>query len=270
MTFTDNKIYISLAARNSISSSSGGFNSLKKKRRVIYPTRSGYKLSGFLRDYDFNYESPKKASISWTSPKSEEHLEFDLTPTDGAFSATSLLENVVFEKVKVSNKKGCDDCHHLSVNNVDEGSAAQPGSARMSDWENRDTDLCETDDDEDAQWMNFLALRKIGRADFEVQKFDDSGFGSQLFANLSAIEKNVDSSRAYDDDESFDNCFNEELEQRVAVELPNLHKQDFQPTYLKDINDTSLHNTNYAQTKSFEKKLYQVWTKKRNSETLCN
>lgn len=256
MTFTDNKIYISLAARNSISSTSGGYNSLKKKRRVIYPTRSGYKLSGFLRDYDFNYESPKKAAISWS--KNDEHLEFNLAPADCVLPATSLLENVVFEKVKVSNKKGSDDCHHLSVNNVDEGSAALPSSMRMSDWENRDTNLCETDDDEDAQWMNFLALRKIEKTDSEVQKFDDSGFGSQLFSNLNAVEKNIDSSRTYEDDESFDNCFNEELEHRVAVELPDLYKQDFHPTYLKNINDTSSLNTNYEQTKSFEKKLYQV------------
>lgn len=82
--FTDNKIYISLARRNS------SLASFKKDHRIIYPTSSTHQLSGFLRNYDFNYESPRTTNKLFVDSGAG-NLKFDLVKGENC---------VIFEKVK--------------------------------------------------------------------------------------------------------------------------------------------------------------------------
>lgn len=116
----DNKLYISLASRNSsFSSSYSGCSSMNKHRRVIYPTSGGrFKVNGFLRHIDFNYESPVNE-----------------TPSENLNSS----EEVVFEKVKMNKGAGSS-----SVDSVNICAFNDP------------VNICSDDDD---QWENFLKLR---------------------------------------------------------------------------------------------------------------
>lgn len=86
----DNKLYISLASRNSsFSSSYSGCSSMNKHRRIIYPASGGrFKVNGFLRNYDFNYESPVNE-----------------TPSEKLNSSGE----VVFEKVKMNKGSSSED-----------------------------------------------------------------------------------------------------------------------------------------------------------------
>lgn len=210
--FTDNKIYVSLAARNSLTSSDN--NSLKKNRRVIYPSSVGYKIKGFLRDYDFNYESPTKTSGS-TSPVNEEKLKFTV------MNPSSSLNSVVFEKVKVPlSKKATNDYTKSTLINSSGYSV--------------DISSYEADDEDDVQWNNFLEFRKHGKTEDQAchkkMALSDSGFGSQLLSNSFSVDKNIktaDQSSTVDD-EIYDNSFNEELERRVSDMFPNLCNKSFE------------------------------------------
>ena len=226
--FTDNKIYVSLAARNS--STASGNNSLKKNRRVIYPTSDGYKTKGFLRDYDFNYESPTKTSGK-SSPDNEDTLKFSM------MTATGSLNSVVFEKVKVPlNKKSTYDnmrsLQHVTTTNNNEKRSVES----TYDWHQSKNNSYEADDE--VQWRNFLELRnKTKSIDSEhvySQKMalSDSGFGSQLFP----VDKNLKSSEMYLDDEAYDNSFNEELEKRVSIIFPDLCKNNSQTAFYTNNN----------------------------------
>lgn len=230
--FTDNKIYVSLAARrNSLTSSNN--NSLKKNRRVIYPTSDEYKTKGFLRDYDFNYESPIKTSGK-SSPENEDTLKFNM------MTATCSLNSVVFEKVKVpsSKKSPNDDKRTLQVNTTNFNNEI---SSEINSYE--------ADDEDDVQWKSFLELRKHGKSiDNEhvcSQKMalSDSGFGSQLLSGSYSVDKNLKSSEVYLDDETYDNSFNEELEKRVSIIFPDLCKRNSQATFY------SIHNNTYHEKK---------------------
>lgn len=177
MVFTDNKIYVSLASRNSsLTSSFSGCHTIKKRRRVIYPTVGGRKTDGFLRNYDFNYESPTKEKAE--SPIDDEEnlntLEADLT------SISSALNSVVFEKVTVH---------------------------RIMDLEGNSDDLEENGED-DIQWKNFLKLRV--QESRSVQD-ETSGMSSPDFDD-SGIEVNSPLSP-----ERLDNTLNEELEYNSHV-----------------------------------------------------
>lgn len=160
--FTDNKIYICLSTHNASLTTVGGNNSLKKNRRIIYPTSDGYKLSGFLRDYDFDYESPSKKL-----DECEEKLKLNLIK-DTSLSATEC--NVVFEKVKIppaknsSNKignKARKSYMQVTKNAKDirEGSILT-SSTIVTDWGQHELCNFEEDDDDDIQWKKFLELRK--------------------------------------------------------------------------------------------------------------
>lgn len=231
--FTDNKIYVSLAARNSVTSSNN--NSLKKNRRVIYPTSDGYKTKGFLRDYDFNYESPARTTSGMTTPDSEDTLKFNMMTT------TCSLNSVVFEKVKVASSKKSNK-HEIRLLNVTATNFNEKRSFGSPIEKHQfDINSYEGDDEDDVQWKNFLELRKHGKSmDSEhvySQKMplSDSGFGSQLFP----VDKNLKSSEVYLDDETFDNIFNEELEKRVSIIFPDLCKSNSQTAFY------SLNNNEY-------------------------
>lgn len=220
--FTDNKIYISLASRNSSLTSSSN-NYLKKNRRVIYPTSSGHKVSGFLRDYDFNYESPSKKSAVF-AVETEEKLKFNL------MNETCLIPSncscVVFEKVKVPSIKQTPASDILSlcenVTNYEEKGnfdSILTSSSFITEYNN--LYLADTDDDDDDQWRMFVEIRKHGKSTDGCQKMSlsDSGFGSQLLATSYTVDKNLKLLETFVDDETFDNSFNEELEQRAITSL---------------------------------------------------
>jgi hypothetical protein len=238
--FTDNKIYISLAARNS--SLSSGSNSLKKNRRVIYPTSGGYKISGFLRDYDFNYESPSKKVESVTG--SEENLRFSVMKEATAGS----LNNVVFEKVKIPPSKksspssaDSSEARQSHVHEDTHDDLVLTSATFVAEWNHNNS--YEADDEDDVQWKNFLELRKHGKsiepANCPKMTLSDSGFGSQLLSNSSTVDKNLKSLEVWCDDETFDNSFNEELEQRVSMMFPELYKNHPQTAYYNNINNTN-------------------------------
>lgn len=206
--FTDNKLYISLAARNSsLTSSIGGHNSLKKNRRIIYPTSDGFKLNGFWRDLDFNYESPTKTVNSSSTTDNDDKLQFELLK-ENMMSAPHALNSVVFEKVKVKHSPNFDE-RLSSTFDIRQGS--------------------DTDDDDDLQWESFVEIRKQGKKfDSEIE---DSGFGSQIFANKScSFDRNLKQPDTWRNEEIFDNSFNEELEQRVSFMFPELSKDYSQTT----------------------------------------
>jgi hypothetical protein len=239
--FTDNKIYISLAARNpSLTSSTGGTSSLKKNRRIIYPTSGGYKLSGFLRDYDFNYESPTKKAAEDNSAGCDEKLKFNVM-NEGAAAATSAAE-VVFEKVKVKKSPGNEarrPSMFVNVTNHDE--ERNDDSILTSTTFVADMNSYEADDEDDVQWRNFLELRKHGKSISEnppKMTLSDSGFGSQLLSSSSTFDRNLKCLDAWLDDETYDNSFNEELEQRVSKMFPDLHKSS-NTAYYNNINNTN-------------------------------
>lgn len=239
--FTDNKIYISLAARNSsLTSSLGGTNSLKKNRRIIYPTSEGYKLNGFLRDYDFNYESPTRSVSS-----REEKLKFNMMK-ESSMSASCSLNNVVFEKVKIpslqksSTHAGSDGlASYVRESDVDESNnddSILTNSTFIAEWRHPDMQTYEADEEDDIQWDNFLELRKHNKSTnnegerCQRMTLSDSGFGSQLFSNSFKADKNVKSD-TWLSDENYDNSFNEELEQRVSIMFPELCKNSLHATY---------------------------------------
>lgn len=246
--FTDNKIYISLAARNPSLTSSGS-NSLKKNRRVIYPTSGGYKITGFLRDYDFNYESPTRKAESTTG--SDENLEFSVMKE----TTTMPLNNVVFEKVKIppskkSSPSSSDSAEarqsYVHVTNADDDrhdDSILTSSTFVAEWNHSNS--YEADDEDDVQWQNFLELRKHGKsisgeqANCPKMTLSDSGFGSQLLSNSSTVDKNLKSLEVWCNDETFDNSFNEELEQRVSMMFPQLYKNHPQTAYYNNINNTN-------------------------------
>lgn len=221
--FTDNKIYISLAARNSsLTSSIGGHSSLKKNRRIIYPTSDGFKLNGFWRDFDFNYESPTKTVSFTPTTDNDDKLQFDLlkeniSPSPNAFNS------VVFEKVKVKQSPIFGESKRNDKNTL--------SSSRLDIHQGP-----ETDDDDDLQWKSFVEIRKHGKKvncdhDKCQISIDDSGFGSQIFSNTCSFDKNLKKPDAWLSEENFDNSFNEELEQRVSCMFPELSKDYSQTTH---------------------------------------
>lgn len=227
--FTDNKIYISLAARNSsLTSSIGGHSSLKKNRRIIYPTSDGYKLNGFWRNYDFNYESPSKAA-KCSVVDNEDKLQFDLFKENIVLPQPLALNGVVFEKVKVRQSPTNEDELSSAYNtNIDECVTMANDSFFMGSTVDLPENY-ETDDEDDLQWKSFLEIRKQSKkfgCDHENcrRTFDDSGFGSQIFSNLCHFDKNLKQPDPWLNEENFDNSFNEELEQRVSSMFPELNK----------------------------------------------
>lgn len=263
--FTDNKIYISLAARNSsLTSSIGGSNSLKKNRRIIYPTSGAIKLTGFLRDYDFNYESPTKKSEGTSTADGEEKLKFDMMQegvVGGGSSLSSLatataLKNVVFEKVKIPPNKQSPSFNdgnearssYVHVTNVDDRNddSILTSSTFVAEWNNCDVNSYEADDEDDVQWRNFLELRKHGKSISNEHgncstklTLSDSGFGSQLFSNSCTVDRNLKSLETWLDDETYDNSFNEELEQKVSIYFPELYKDNSPTAYYNNINNSN-------------------------------
>jgi hypothetical protein len=257
--FTDNKIYISLAARNSsLTSSLGGSNSLKKNRRIIYPTSGAIKVTGFMRDYDFNYESPTKKPqeplSSSLSGESEEKLKFNMMQEGGSSLATA-LNNVVFEKVKIPPGKsspssndgnearssyttyGDDERHEDSILTT---------ATFVAEWNHCDLNSYEADDEDDVQWKNFLELRKHGKSISNEHgncqtklTLSDSGFGSQFFSNSCTVDRNLKSLETWLDDETYDNSFNEELEQKVSIMFPDLYKDNSPTAYYNNINNSN-------------------------------
>lgn len=250
--FTDNKIYISLSARNH--SSLGSNNSLKKNRRIIYPTSGPCKLNGFLRHYDFSYdddnnesELPTKSAIE----NSEEKLKFNMMNEQQSCLSTNSLDNVVFEKVKV---KQSSPCSSNSNNNYESPSSYIHVTNNNDDERNDDSILTsstfitsyEADDEDDIQWKNFLELRKHGKPiNNNVSQLNDSGFGSQLFFssnynnnnNNNNSYNNIKALDTWQDDETYDNSFNEELEQRVSIMFPDLYKASSQSAHFNNINN---------------------------------
>lgn len=207
--FTDNKIYVSLAARSSLTS----VETLKKNRRVIYPTSfSTSKSSGFLRDYDFNYESPTKQKPGETFEDVGDGLKFNIINEN---SMSSPLDKVVFEKVKIQTSKTS-----LSLNDKDARSFMQAvnedevGLQKRVGWNHSfNIKSYEADPDEDDQWKQFLEIRKHEKLrknnTMKCSKsfpLSDSGFGSQFLSNSSFETSKITSI------ENDDNSFNEELE----------------------------------------------------------
>jgi hypothetical protein len=244
--FTDNKIYISLAARNSsLTSSLGGSNSLKKNRRIIYPTSRAIKLTGFLRGYDFNYESPTKKPED--TSECGEKLKFNMLQEGSSSSAT----DVVFEKVKIPPKTSpaSDEARssYVHVTNVDDRNddSILTSSTFVTEWHHCDLNPYEADDEDDVQWQNFLELRKQGKSNGNeggncqtTLTLSDSGFGSQLF-NSCSVDRNLKSLETWLDDETYDNSFNEELEQKVSIMFPDLYKNNSPTAYYNNINNTN-------------------------------
>lgn len=260
--FTDNKIYISLGARNpSLTSSLGGSNSLKKNRRIIYPTSGAIKLTGFLRDYDFNYESPTKKpeETSSSSAESEEKLKFNMMQEGccgGSSSLPTAVKNVVFEKVKIPPGKGSpssDDGNearssYIHVTNEDDerNDSILTSSTFVAEWNHCDVNSYEADDEDDVQWRNFLELRKHGKSISTENgncqtklTLSDSGFGSQLFSHSCTVDRNLKSLETWLDDETYDNSFNEELEQKVSIMFPDLYKDSSPTAYYNNINNSN-------------------------------
>lgn len=234
--FTDNKIYVSLAARSSLTSC--GNNSLKKNRRVIYPTSDGYKITGFLRDYDFNYESPNRTTGKLSS-SSEDALKFNLMKTCS-------YNSVVFEKVKVPSNKipATSDMRILHINTPDLYEDKLFES--FFDLNQSEINSYEADDEDDIQWNKFLELRKQGSSNESEHDngpkmpLSDSGFGSQLLSCSFPADRNLKTSEIYLDEEAYDNSFNEELEKRVSNIFPDLCKS-FSRTNVNNINNNARH-----------------------------
>lgn len=234
MVFTDNKIYISLGARTS---SVGSNNSLKKNRRVIYPTSGPYKLSGFLRHYDFNYDDDTNApSAESAMHRCDEKLKFNMMKEH----LSNSVNNIVFEKVKV--KAPSSSSSASSSGNYNEMMSSSSYVIVTNNDEDRNDDSIltsstfittsyEADDEDDVQWKNFLELRKQHGKPINnnASQLSDSGFGSQLFFSINHHNgnnlKTMDSYQQ-ENDESFDNSFNEELEQRVSIMFPELYKSN--------------------------------------------
>jgi hypothetical protein len=230
--FTDNKIYISLSTRNS---AFGSNSSLKKNRRVIYPTSVPAKLSGFLRHYDFSYEDECEnddlKGAHYTKRHIDEKLKFSMMKEKPLFT-TGSLDNVVFEKVRV--KTNCNEASACVVNisNDDFGrnddSVLTNSTFMTASYEA---------DDEDEQWKNFLELRKRVKPinnSSTINQLNDSGFGSQLFSNANNNVKTLD---AWQDDEIYDNSFNEELEQRVS--MMETYESNFRTTHFNNVNNVN-------------------------------
>lgn len=245
--FTDNKVYISLNGCNSsISSSLGnGTNSLKKNRRVIYPTSGNYKLSGFLRDCDFNYDY--KNEVMANNLEVEEKLKFNLMKDNSESQCNSSVKNVVFEKVKYVSSKKCQPfeesysnnsfmvMHLKSKNNIMHDKTNSIHTKFIDGCTfNHEESCCAAEKEDDLQWKTFMEHRKHStntkNYTLEINKslihsFNDSGFGSQLcFSSSNNVEKSLRNLESCLDDEIYDNSFNEELERRVQVEFSELYK----------------------------------------------
>lgn len=108
--FTDNKIYISLTHRRpSLNSSFGANSSSRSKERIIYPSSASFRLTGFLRNYDFNYDYKSEEE----QRSEDEKLKFDVIGNvPGA--------NIVFEKVKFDKSK-----KYISRGEDEEGESKQ-------------------------------------------------------------------------------------------------------------------------------------------------
>ena len=114
--FTDNKIYISLNGCNSSIKSQLGnsTSSLKKNRRIIYPTSGSKNISGFLRDYDFDYDYKDEAMTN--NLEIQEKIKFSLMKNSSEVENTS--NDVVFEKVKYESIKKSSACDKTCTKNV--------------------------------------------------------------------------------------------------------------------------------------------------------
>ena len=161
--------------------------------------------------------------------------------------STSSLDNVVFEKVKVV-KESSSSSSKIS-NNYESPSSYIHVTNNNDDERNDDSILTsstfitsyEADDEDDIQWKNFLELRKHGKPINNVSQLNDSGFGSQLFFSTNYNNNNSNNNmRALDtwqDDETYDNSFNEELEQRVSIMFPDIYKASSQSAHFNNINN---------------------------------
>lgn len=229
--YTDNKIYVSLAARNSSQAGSLSGNSfLKKNRRIIYPTSCSHNLNGFLRDYDFNYESPTRSIIGIE----EEQLQFNVMRRD-----TSLLNNVVFEKVKLSTKNEKSPAYNrndasslfIHVTNTEEDrneDSILTNSTFLAECNNCDLNSFESGFEDDALWKKFFEVRKhVNSSSSEQAEYpSESVFDSEMLSSSNAVDKDLRSFETWRDNETYDNLFNEELEQRVSIMFPNSYENN--------------------------------------------
>lgn len=266
--FTDNKIYISLNGCNSsiIPSIGNGTNSLLKNRRVIYPTSGSYKLTGILRDCDFNYDYKNEATVN--NLEVHEKFKYNLMKESCAADSEGNAKNVVFEKVKyISSKKfpASDDGQQTHTNNsifimhIRSKKSYEQDKASSNDKtfngeysHNNNETYGVTDEEDDLQWSNFMEHRKHcngskNKYTLEMNNTikikNDSGFGSQLLLSLNNVEKNLRNLELGLDDEIYDNSFNEELERRVQKEFPELYKSPNSGYLLNNINKKNY--TNY-------------------------
>lgn len=226
--YTDNKIYVSLAARGSSQASSLSGNSfLKKNRRIIYPTSCSHNLNGFLRDYDFNYESPTKSMMGME----EEQLQFNMMRME-----TSLLNNVVFEKVKLPSKSECrNDASSLfiHVTNSEEDrneDSILTNSTFLAECNNCDLNSFESGFEDDTLWKKFFEVREhMNSTSGEQAKYpNESVLDSEMFLSSSMADKDLRSFDTWRDNETYDNMFNEELEQRVSIMFPSSYENNTQ------------------------------------------
>lgn len=91
--FPDNKLYISLASasrNSSFSSSYSGCSAVNKHRRIIYPVSGGrFKVNGFLRNCDFNYEPPVAEKAS-DKPNSSGQVVFEKVKLNKGAASSSV------------------------------------------------------------------------------------------------------------------------------------------------------------------------------------
>jgi hypothetical protein len=178
--------------------------------------------------------------------------------------SNSTIDNVVFEKVKI--KAPSSTSASLSSRyNYNELMSSFIHVTNNDDDRNDDSNLTtstfiggtsyEADDEDDIQWKHFLELRKHGRTTIHASNsnnnennslLNDSGFGSQLFSTSNNINNSFNNHghvRAvfdtWHDEETYDNSFNEELEQRVSIMFPELHKSSSQNVHFNNINNTN-------------------------------
>lgn len=225
--YTDNKIYVSLAARNSSQAAALSGNSfLKKNRRIIYPTSCSHNLNGFLRDYDFNYESPTKSTIGIE----EEQLKFNMMRRE-----SSLLNNVVFEKVKLPSRSEKSPAYneslfiHVTNNEEDRNEdSILTNSTFLAECNNCDLNSFESGFEDDALWKKFFEVRKqVNSSSSEHEKYpSESVFDPEMFSSSNTVDKELRSFDAWRDNETYDNFFNEELEQRVSIMYPNSYENN--------------------------------------------
>ncbi|CRL02514.1 CLUMA_CG015111, isoform A [Clunio marinus] len=200
MIFTDNKIYVSLAARkSSVTSSIVDRNFLENlSARIIYPSSQEHKMNGFLKNYDFNYESPKRTIERFK----HQTLEYKMM-------AESL--SGIFEKVKIPSTRISSNDHQHTSHRVEKFSSfgSKYHSPAIID--------CTQGDFDDEEWENFLKLRKFEK---EGPSSKNNSISLSDIENLNRLKKLIqsDTKNEYEsqfNEEKYDNSFNEQLEQNT-------------------------------------------------------